>query len=75
MSIIVEVYGQTGLAGGDDHSPLEYSYQICQNNDLEYSVTVTTGILRCETIAKNIENFSDAWRILNEYFMENEGEF
>ena len=72
MTVLVDIRGEMGLAGGIPESPFYYSYQITREDDDTYNITVTKGILKCKTIARNIEYFPDAWRKLNQYIEKNE---
>lgn len=53
---------------------LIYSYQLVREDDDTFSVYVARDILRGYHVARNIDNFFDAYRILHDEMLINEGE-
>ena len=52
---------------------LNYSYQLCKDDDDTYYLYREEGILRGRTVFKDVEDIKDALRLMMDYVFEYEG--
>ena len=52
---------------------LDYSYQLCKDDDDTYYLYREEGILRGRTVFKDVEDIKDALRLMMDYVFEYEG--
>jgi len=52
---------------------LNYSYQLCKDDDDTYYLYREEGILRGRTVFKGVEDIKDALRLMMDYVFEYEG--
>jgi hypothetical protein len=52
---------------------LDYSYQLCKDDDDTYYLYREEGIFRGRTVFKGVEDIKDALRLMMDYVFEYEG--
>jgi hypothetical protein len=61
------------IANIEDDDNLNYSYQLCMEDDGTYYMWRSSGFLNGRVVFKDVEDIKDALRLMMDYVFEYEG--